>query len=201
MVTCRQRWQSSSRASINRFAQIGKRDLVEAAMANASPNSGIGRSMKVGKEEIMGLLAAVQQWILRDHNAEWLEWEKRLQVIAAAATSFQGVTAEFKSNRRRKSNVAPELVLRWNATELGGLTPAEVEEAFDVGAPRIQCFGPDNTLTGGTIRSGGISFMPVCDHALDIATACDMHTRIVTGLESAKALPDGIVVAAHDGSR
>ena len=42
--------------------------------ANQAPNGGIGRPMKVGKEEYMGMLAAVEQWVKRDHVNEWEEW-------------------------------------------------------------------------------------------------------------------------------
>ena len=50
---------------------IGKRDILDAAQKNQSPNGGIGRPMKVGKEEYMGMLAAVELWVQRDHVKEW----------------------------------------------------------------------------------------------------------------------------------
>ena len=49
---------------------LGRRDLLEAAFANGCPNAYIGRPMKAGKEEIMGLLAAAEQWVERDHEAD-----------------------------------------------------------------------------------------------------------------------------------
>jgi seryl-tRNA(Sec) selenium transferase len=50
---------------------IGKRDILDAAQKNQAPNGGIGRPMKVGKEEYMGMLAAVELWVQRDHVKEW----------------------------------------------------------------------------------------------------------------------------------
>jgi|EP01049_Picozoa_sp_SAG25_P005725 hypothetical protein len=62
----------------------------------------------------MGLLAAVEQWVKRDHSAEWEEWERRLQHIEQAALALGcGVSSLFESHRERKANVAPELTLRW----------------------------------------------------------------------------------------
>ncbi|MEK9766621.1 MAG: aminotransferase class V-fold PLP-dependent enzyme, partial [Thalassolituus sp.] len=63
---------------------LGRKDLLQAAFANGAPHHSIGRAMKAGKEEIMGLLAAVEKWVERDHDAEWREWERRLDLIADA---------------------------------------------------------------------------------------------------------------------
>ena len=70
---------------------IGKAVHVKNAMANQAPAGGFGRPMKTGKEEIMGCLAAVEQWSRRDHDAEWAEFDRRLQTIADAAKDFPGV--------------------------------------------------------------------------------------------------------------
>jgi L-seryl-tRNA(Ser) seleniumtransferase len=50
---------------------LGRKDLVQAAWLNAAPHHAFGRPMKVGKEEMMGMLAAVEMWKKRDHEAEW----------------------------------------------------------------------------------------------------------------------------------
>ena len=49
---------------------LGRKDLIEAAMPAMSPFGGIGRGMKVGKEELCGLLAAVERYLKVDHEAE-----------------------------------------------------------------------------------------------------------------------------------
>ena len=94
--------------------------------------------MKVGKEEWMGLLAAVEQWVHRDHKAEWIEWDRRLATIRAAGAKFAGVKAEYDSHKDRKANVAPELTLSWDAAAMAGMTPLQAAKALDDGEPRIK---------------------------------------------------------------
>ena len=53
---------------------LGRKDLVRAAWVHSAPHHGPGRAMKVGKEEAMGMLAAVEMWKKRDHDAEWKQW-------------------------------------------------------------------------------------------------------------------------------
>src|SRR5262249_39653216 len=63
----------------------GRKDPVEAAKRNTNPHCGTsGRMMKVGKEDMIALLAAVDRYIHLDHQAEWREWERRLGVIEEA---------------------------------------------------------------------------------------------------------------------
>ncbi len=55
---------------------IGRRDLVRAAWANSSPHHAFGRALKVSKEEIVGMLRAVEIWRTeRDIQADFREWE------------------------------------------------------------------------------------------------------------------------------
>ena len=63
---------------------LGERELLEAAFRNGAPHHSLGRPMKAGKEEVMGLLAAVEMWVRRDHEAEWREWLRRLEVIGGS---------------------------------------------------------------------------------------------------------------------
>ena len=65
----------------------------------------------------MGLLAAVEQWVVRDHEAEWREWERRLQVIADETARFDTVTTSISQPGR--SNVTPHMSIRWDAAALG----------------------------------------------------------------------------------
>jgi L-seryl-tRNA(Ser) seleniumtransferase len=116
---------------------LGRRDLLWTAFMNSAPHHALGRPMKAGKEEIMGLLAAVEMWGKRDHRAEWKEWERRLAVIEATATAVKGVTTSISQPGR--SNVAPVLLLHWYAKALG-LTPEEVQQQLSEGEPRIEVF-------------------------------------------------------------
>jgi L-seryl-tRNA(Ser) seleniumtransferase len=57
---------------------LGRKDLIEAARLNTSPYSdSIGRGLKVNKEELLGMMVAVEMFMKRDHQAEWREWERR----------------------------------------------------------------------------------------------------------------------------
>jgi uncharacterized pyridoxal phosphate-dependent enzyme len=114
---------------------LGPKDLLQAAWLNSAPHHAFGRSLKVGKEEIMGMLAALEMWVKRDHAAEWKQWESWLEVIRREATQVSGVSSEILQPEDL-SNHAPQLQLKWDASKLG-ITGTEVSRLFDRGAPRI----------------------------------------------------------------
>lgn len=75
---------------------FGNKELVRAARLNAPPNSdAIGRGMKVNKEELVGMLVALELYFKRDHSADWREWEKRVNVIRDSVASIHGVRSEM----------------------------------------------------------------------------------------------------------
>jgi L-seryl-tRNA(Ser) seleniumtransferase len=126
---------------------LGRKDLLQAAFLNGAPHHALARPMKAGKEEIMGLLAAVEQWVRRDHAAEWQEWERRLEVIGSAVTRFPSVTTAIRQPGR--SNVAPVLRVSWDPSTLG-ITGLELKRRLAEGEPRIEVFAGDD----------GFSIMP-----------------------------------------
>ncbi len=72
---------------------LGRRDLIEAAYLNGSPHSdSIGRAAKVGKEEIVGLLVALELYLQRDHQAQWKEWQQQVAFILQSVADVPGVT-------------------------------------------------------------------------------------------------------------
>jgi len=116
---------------------LGRKDLCQAAFLNLAPHHALGRPMKCGKEEIMGLLAAVDLWINgRDHEAEWQEWLKRFDHITKEVTTIPTVETEV-INPRARSNYAPTLSITWDQSRVK-ITPAEVAKKLDEGDPRIQ---------------------------------------------------------------
>ena len=117
---------------------LGRRDLLEAAFLNGAPHHALARPMKASKEEVMGLLAAVEMWVERDHEAEWREWERRLDVIGDAVHDLDAVRLE-RNRHTGRSNVAPELVVSWHTQALG-IDGAGVAEALSSGEPRIEVF-------------------------------------------------------------
>ena len=126
---------------------LGRKDLLQAAFLNGAPHHALARPMKAGKEEIMGLLAAVEQWIKRNHKAEWKEWERRLGVITDAVKDFDSVTTTIR--QRGRSNVAPVLEINWDV-ETVGISGTAVASQLSAGEPRIELNGNAN----------GISIMP-----------------------------------------
>ena len=98
---------------------LGPKDLCYAAFWNSAPHHNWGRALKVGKEEAMGMLAAVRQWYKRDHDAEqkqWLEWDN---YIADAVKDIPSVTTEVKMPDADLSNRAPTLAINWDASKSG----------------------------------------------------------------------------------
>ena len=115
---------------------LGPADLCSAAFWNAAPHHNWGRALKVGKEEAMGMLAAVRQWYKRDHDAEqkqWLAWDHS---IADAVKDIPSVTTEVQMPDEDLSNRAPTLTIRWDASKVG-ITGTELVEKLDKGSPRI----------------------------------------------------------------
>ena len=97
---------------------LGRKDLVRASWVHSAPHHGPGRAMKVGKEEAMGMLAAVEMWVKRDHDAEWKQWTGWLDHISRRATSISGVTATV-TQPSGLSNRTPSLRLWWDPQRFG----------------------------------------------------------------------------------
>ena len=72
---------------------LGRPDLVAAAQQAISPHMGIGRAMKVGKEEIVGLLAAVERFLKLDHDAEYRLWDTRVADMIQLLGDIPGMSA------------------------------------------------------------------------------------------------------------
>ena len=110
------------------------KELLQAAFLNGAPHHALGRPMKAGKEEVMGMLAAVEQWVKRDHEAEWKEWERRLATITDAVSGVKSLETSVRTPGR--SNVSPHLSITWDS-EAVGMTAQEVQQALSSGEPRI----------------------------------------------------------------
>lgn len=135
---------------------LGRKDLVRAAWTNSAPHHAPGRAMKVGKEDIMGMLAAVEMWVKRDHDAEWNTWMSWLDEIAESVKRVDGVTTEVLQPRGL-SNYSPRLEIRWNGDQLG-IYGKELEQHVYRDDPRIVL-----ASGSGTRREGGessVSVMP-----------------------------------------
>ena len=116
---------------------LGRKDLVQAAWVHSAPHHGYARAMKIGREEMIGMLTAVERWVARDHAGEWKQWIARCEHIADRVAKIPGVTAAVEREAGASlSNRSPRLVLRWDSQTLG-ITGASVVQMLDAGEPRI----------------------------------------------------------------
>jgi L-seryl-tRNA(Ser) seleniumtransferase len=114
---------------------LGRKDLIAAARLNAPPNSdSIGRGMKVNKEEMLGLLVALELYLKRDHGRDRRDFDHRADVILKAATSVPGVTGEVFVPE--VANHVPHVRISWDPTARG-LTAADAVRALRDGEPSI----------------------------------------------------------------
>ncbi len=129
---------------------LGRKDLIEAAKQNNSPYSNtVGRGMKVAKEEIVGLVAAVD-WFLSQTDASLeAEFQKRADLIAAKLKSLPTVKAQ--TFIPEVANHVPHLLITYDPNRIK-LSAIEVMEKLRTGKPRIEL----NPGTGGAPASAGL---------------------------------------------
>ncbi|PYQ12328.1 MAG: hypothetical protein DMF80_19555 [Acidobacteria bacterium] len=128
---------------------LGRKDLVRAAWVHSAPHHGYARSMKVGKEEAIGMLMAVEMWMKRDHDAEWKQWTSWLDHVARRVSAIDGVTTGIVQPRGL-SNRMPSLRVFWDRKRFGVAGDAVVRTLFDTD-PRVGIFaarGESDTQTG-----------------------------------------------------
>jgi uncharacterized pyridoxal phosphate-dependent enzyme len=114
---------------------LGKKDLVEACRLNDCPHGGIGRGMKTGKEDICGLVRAVELYVHKDFRAEMAVWEGRVARVIETMSGIPHVRAwrEFPFG---DGQLIPHASISWDE-EAVGITHAEAVKALLEGEPRI----------------------------------------------------------------
>ena len=123
---------------------LGKRKYIEAARMHTPPRGEtIGRGMKVNKEEVLGMLAALELYLQKDHKAEWAMWEAQIKLISDSALKIKGVETEV--HVPKYANHVPSLRIRWNQN-LVKITPNEVRDQLKNGHPSIQTVGDNSTV-------------------------------------------------------
>jgi uncharacterized pyridoxal phosphate-dependent enzyme len=114
---------------------IGRKDLVAYALLNNSPHEDtLGRSQKVGKEEIIGMIKALESYLKEDHEALTKEWWRRLDSISAEITKVPGVSASFTVPE--VANHVPHLEIHWDPRHIS-LTPVDAVKQLRSGKPSI----------------------------------------------------------------
>jgi L-seryl-tRNA(Ser) seleniumtransferase len=117
---------------------LGRKDLVQAAWVHSAPHHGFARAMKVGKEEAIGMLMAVEMWTKRDHAAEWSRWMSWLDAIARRVSTLDGVKTSVEQPEGL-SNKTPSLLVKWDAARFG-ITGAAVARHLFQTDPRVALF-------------------------------------------------------------
>ena len=129
---------------------LGRKDLIEAARKNNSPNSNtVGRGMKVAKEEIVGLVAAVDWFLAQDDAAMEADYRQRAERIAGALKSVPTVQTQIFIPA--VANHVPHLVITYDQNKIK-IAAKEVMEKMRQGTPRIEL----NPGTGGPPASAGL---------------------------------------------
>jgi len=131
---------------------LGRRDLIEAALRNSCPFEGaVCRPMKVGKEEVIGCLTAIETWLKTDPKKLYNEWNARVDRIAKLVESVPGVSTDIYIPN--DGNRYPTLRVAWDQ-KAWGFTIADCVEKLREGDPVIEVLGADNPSMVTAVREG-----------------------------------------------
>jgi L-seryl-tRNA(Ser) seleniumtransferase len=131
---------------------LGRRDLIEAALRNSAPWEGaVCRAMKVGKEEVIGCLTAVETWLKIDPKKLYNEWNARVDRIAKLVETVPGVKTEIYVPD--DGNRYPTLKISWDQ-QAWGFTLADCVRQLREGDPVIEVLGADNPSLVPAVREG-----------------------------------------------
>jgi L-seryl-tRNA(Ser) seleniumtransferase len=124
---------------------IGRKDMVANALLNNSPHEDtLGRSQKVGKEEILGMVKALELFLAEDHEALAKEWQSRLEGISREITKVPGVSTSFFVPDI--ANHVPHMSITWDTARIP-LTPQQASKLLRNSKPSI-------VIGGGEERPG-----------------------------------------------
>jgi L-seryl-tRNA(Ser) seleniumtransferase len=117
---------------------VGRRDLIDACALNANPHYSIGRAMKVGKEEIAGLVAALELYLMQDFAAEEKMWEDMVADIVRTLSGIPGLEARrvAPSEPGIQPNWIARVCLDWEKDKIP-LSCSEVKALLRQGKPGI----------------------------------------------------------------
>lgn len=125
---------------------LGRKDLIQAAWVTSAPHHGFARGYKVGREEVLGMLAAVEMWMRRDHVKENQQWTAQLRYIDDRIKNIPGVTTSLhQPEPGRLSNPSPGLRVTWDMQRIP-LTGDDVEQILWKGNPRVAVGGAGSFL-------------------------------------------------------
>jgi uncharacterized pyridoxal phosphate-dependent enzyme len=131
---------------------LGRKDLIEAALMNSSPREGaVCRPMKVGKEEVIGCLTALETWLTIDEKKLYAEWSARIDRIRKLVETVRGVTTT--TYIPEDGNRYPTLRVKWDQ-EAWRFTVSDLANELHAGNPVIEVLGADNPSLVTAVREG-----------------------------------------------
>jgi uncharacterized pyridoxal phosphate-dependent enzyme len=131
---------------------LGRKDLIEAALRNSAPWEGaVCRPMKVGKEEVIGCLTAVEMWLKIDPKKLYSEWNARVDRIGKLVETVPGVKTEIYIPD--DGNRYPTLKVSWDQ-QAWGFTITDCVQQLRAGDPVIEVLGADNPSLVPAVREG-----------------------------------------------
>ena len=154
---------------------LGRKDLVKAAWVHSAPHHGPHRGYKVGKEEAIGMLTAVEMWVKRDHDGEFKRWTSWLDHISTKVKTVDGGTTEVVQPDSL-SNRMPTLRVRWSRNKLGVTGDVVMKTLYD-GEPRIALAGGGG---GGDADATGLTVAPYMMHPGDEVIVADALYAILS---------------------
>src|SRR5882762_5805503 len=131
---------------------LGRKDLIEAALLNCSPREGaVCRPMKVGKEEVIGCLTALETWLKMDEKKLYAEWNGRVDRIRKLVETVPGVKTETYTPD--DGNRYPTLKISWDQ-QAWGFSISDCVQELRAGDPVIEVLGADNPSLVTAVREG-----------------------------------------------
>jgi uncharacterized pyridoxal phosphate-dependent enzyme len=131
---------------------LGRKDLIEAALMNCSPREGaVCRPMKVGKEEVIGCVTALETWLSLDEKKLYAEWNGRVDRIRKLVETVSGVTTSIYVPD--DGNRYPTLRVSWDQ-QAWNYSVTDCVEELRASNPRIEVLGPDNPSLVKAVREG-----------------------------------------------
>ena len=131
----------------------GKKDLVEACRLQAGPGYGIGRPLKIGKEEIIGLVTALEIYLKRDRDAEHQEWDKKIHYLVSKLNKLDGIEA-IQTEFDEVDRPVPRARLLFDESKIA-------HNAFEI-AKGLQCSEPSIWVQEFSLRESVILLNPIC---------------------------------------
>jgi D-glucosaminate-6-phosphate ammonia-lyase len=114
---------------------LGQKDILQSAWQASSPHHGPGRDNKVGREEMIGALAAIEAWVTFDHEAQWTKWLSYLDTVAKKLSNVDSVKTTLREPPGL-GNKSPGLIISWDPQKLN-ITGEEVAEELGRNKPRV----------------------------------------------------------------